>query len=85
MAAKAGIGAEKGAKRRKKRKTAMWKACGRALWNDVEKEGGCGEKKQGERRAARRTREKKDEKGEFHRNIHNVENTFPGSRQFYMP
>ena len=28
---------------------------------------------------------KKDRKGEFHRNIHNVENPFPGSRQFYMP
>lgn len=85
MAAKAGKGAEKCAKRRKDRKRAMWKACGRALWNAVEKEGGCGEKKQEDLSAARRTREKKDGKGEFHRNIHNVEKSFPGYRHFYMP
>lgn len=52
----------------------MWKKRG-----DVEK------KNRGELLSARRTGEKKDRKGDFHRNIHNVENPFPGSRQFYMP
>ena len=85
MAAKAGKGAEKCAKRRKDRKRAMWKACGRALWNSVEKEGGCGEKNRGSFAPHGERVKKKDRKGEFHRNIHNVEKTFPGYRHFYMP
>ena len=52
----------------------VWKKRG-----DVEKKTGRSERRYGERE------KKKDGKGEFHRNIHNVEKTFPGYRHFYMP
>lgn len=80
MAAKAGKGAEKCAKRRKDRKRAMWKACGRALWNSVEKEGGCGEKKQGELRSARRTGEKKRPEGRIPQKYPQCGKSYPRKR-----
>ena len=78
MAVKAGIRAEKCAKRRKKRKTAMWKACGRALWNDVEKEGGCGEKKTGGSFAPHGERVKKRPEGRFPQKYPQCGKPFPG-------
>ena len=58
--------------------TSVVEQCGKR-GGDVEKKTGRSERRYGERE------KKKDGKGEFHRNIHNVEKTFPGYRHFYMP
>ena len=86
MAVKAGIGAEKGAKRRKKTENGDVESVWTGVVERCGKRGGMWRKKTGGSFAPHGERvKKKDRKGDFHRNIHNVENPFPGSRQFYMP